>query len=71
MVPIYMLADWRDGRRQELLAGAERRRLVAALPAGPGAIQRFALRVADWGRRPAVVRRPAAVAPRAYGPLAI
>jgi hypothetical protein len=24
-----------------------------------------------WGRRPAVVRRPAALAPRGYGPLAI
>jgi len=71
MVPIYMARGLADGRRQELLAGAERRRLVAALPAGPGAIQRFALRVADWGRRPAVVRRPSAVAPRAYGPLAI
>ena len=71
MVPIYMARGLADGRRQELLAEAERRRLVAALPAGPGAIQRFALRVAGWGRRPAVVRRPAAVAPRAYGPLAI
>jgi hypothetical protein len=58
MVPIYMARGLADGRRQELLAGAERRRLVAALPAGPGAIQRFALRVA-------------VVAPRAYGPLAI
>jgi hypothetical protein len=71
MVPIYMARGLADAQRQELLAEAERRRLVAALPAGPGAIQRFALRVAGWGRRPAVVRRPAAVAPRAYGPLAI
>jgi len=71
MVPIYMARGLADGRRQELLAGAERSRLVAALPAGPGASQRFALRVADWGRRPAVVGRPAVVAPRAYGPLAI
>jgi hypothetical protein len=71
MAPIYMARGLADGRRQELLAGAERRRLVAALPAWPGAIQRFALRVAGWERRPAVVRRPAAVAPRAHGPLAI
>ncbi len=71
MAPIYMARGLADGRRCEVLAGAERRRLVAALPAGPGAIQRFALRVAGWGRRPAVVRRPAAVAPRAHGPLAI
>jgi hypothetical protein len=71
MVPTYTARGLADRRRQELLPGAERRRLVAALPAGPGAIQRFALRVAGWGRRPAVVRRPAAVAPRAYGPLAI
>jgi hypothetical protein len=60
-----------DGRHQELLAEAERRRLIAAVPAGPGAVQRFALRVAGRGRRPAVARRPAALAPRAYGPLAI
>ena len=71
MAPIYMARGLADGRRQELLAGAERRRLVAALPAGPGAIQRFALRVAGWGRRPAVVRPAAAVAPRTYGSLAV
>ena len=71
MIPIYLAQGLADGRHQELLAGAERRRLVAALPAGPGTIQRFALRVAGWGRRPAVVRRPAAAGPPAYGPLAI
>jgi hypothetical protein len=60
-----------DGRHQELLPEAERRRLVAALPSGPGTLQRFALRVAGWGWRPAVVRRAAAAAPRAYGPMAI
>jgi hypothetical protein len=63
MIPIYLA--------QELLAGAERRRLIAALPAGPGTLQRLGLRVAGWGRRPAVVRGPAAAGPRAYGPLAI
>jgi hypothetical protein len=71
MVPIYVARGLADGRHRELLAEAERRRLIAAAPAGPGAVQRFALRVAGWGRRPAVVRRPAALAPRAYGPLAI
>jgi hypothetical protein len=71
MVPIYMARGLAEGRHQELLAEAERRRLIAAVPAGPGTVQRFALRVAGWGRRPAVVRRPAARAPRAYGPLAI
>ena len=71
MAPIYMPRGPADGRHRELLAEAERRRLIAAAPAGPGAVQRFALRVAGWGRRPAVVRRPAALAPRAYGPLAI
>jgi hypothetical protein len=71
MVPIYMARGLADGRHRELLAEAERRRLIAAVPAGPGAVQRFALRVAGWGRRPAVVGRPAALAPRAYGPLAI
>jgi hypothetical protein len=58
MVPICTARGLADGRRREL-------------PAGPGAVQRFALRVAGWGRRPAVARRPAAPAPRACGPLAI
>jgi len=71
MGPIYMAQGLADGRHKELLAEAERRRLTAALPAGPGAIQRFALRVACWGRRPAVAGGPAALAPRASGPLAI
>lgn len=70
MGPICMARGLADGRHQELLAEAERRRLIAALPAGPGTVQRFALRVAGRGR-PAVARRPAALAPRAYGPLAI
>jgi len=71
MIPIYMARGLADARHQELLAEAECRRLIAAAPAGPGMVQRFALRVAGWGRRPAVVRRPAAFKPRAYGPLAI
>jgi hypothetical protein len=71
MVPVYVARGLADGRRRELLAAAERRRLIAAVPAGPGAVQRFALRVAGRGRRPAVARRPAAPAPRACGPLAI
>ena len=71
MVPIYVARGLADGRHKELLAEAERRWLIAAVPARPGAVQRFALRVAGWGRRPAVARRPAALAPRAYGPLAI
>jgi hypothetical protein len=71
MVPINMARGLVDDRRQGLLAEAERRRLIAAVPAGPGAVQRFALRVAGWGRRPAVVRQPGALAPGAYGPLAI
>ena len=71
MVPVYVARGLADSRHQELLAEAERRRLIAAVPAGLGAVQRFALRVAGRGRRPAVARRPAALAPRAYGPLAI
>ena len=70
MIPIYLAQGLADGRHQDPLAEAERRRLPAAL-AGPGAIQRFALRVAGWGRRLAVICQPAALAPRAYGPLAI
>jgi hypothetical protein len=45
MAPIYMPRGSADGRHREL-------------PAGPGAVQRFALRAA-------------ALASRAYGPLAI
>jgi len=71
MVPVYMARGLADGRHQELLAEAERHRLIAALPAGPGAVQRFALRVAGRGRRPAVAPRPAALLPRAYRPSAI
>jgi hypothetical protein len=71
MVPIYVARGLADGRHPELLAEAERRRLIAAVLAGPGAGQRFALRVAGRGRRPAVGRRSAALALRAYGPLAI
>jgi hypothetical protein len=74
MAPIYVARGLADGRHRELPAGEERRRLIAAVPtgpAGPGAVQRFALRVAGRGQRPAVARRPAALAPRAYGPLAI
>jgi hypothetical protein len=68
MVPIYLARGLADGRHQELLAEAERHRLVAALP---GTLQRLALRVAGWGRRPAVAPRPAALLPRAYRPSAI
>ena len=71
MIPIYMARGRADGRQQELLAEAERHRLVAALPAGRGSLQRLALRVAGWGRRPAVAPRPAALLPRAYRPSAI
>ena len=53
MASIYVARGLAEGRHQELLADAERRRLIAAVPAGPGAVQRFALRVAGWGR-PAV-----------------
>ena len=58
MVPIYVARGLADGRHREL-------------PAGPGTVQRFALRVAGRGRQAAVARRPAALAPRASGPLAI
>lgn len=53
MVPICMARGLADGRPQEP-------------PAGSGAVQRVALRMAGWGQRPAVVPRPAALAPRAY-----
>jgi hypothetical protein len=69
MIPI-VARGLADGRHQELLAEAERHRLIAALPAGPGTLQRFALR-AGGGRRPAVAPGPAALLPRSYRPSAI
>jgi len=71
MITIYMTQGLAAERHQELSKGAAQRRLIAALPTGPGLLQRFALRIAGCGRRPAVVRERATVAPRAYGPLAI
>ena len=61
MIPI-VARGLADGRDQELLAEAERHRLIAALPAGPGTLQRFALAVAPG---------PAALLPRSYRPSAI
>jgi hypothetical protein len=69
MIPI-VARELADGRHQ-LLAEAERHRLIAALPAGPGALQRFAPQVAGGGRRPAVAPGPAALLPRSYRPSAI
>jgi hypothetical protein len=70
MIPI-VARGLADGRHQELPAEAERHRLIAALPAGPGTLRRFALRVAGGGRRPAGVPWPAALLPRSYRPSAI
>jgi hypothetical protein len=70
MIPIVARGP-ADGRHQELLAEAERHRLIAARPAGPGTLQRFALRVAGGGRRPTVAPGPAALLPRSYRPSAI
>jgi hypothetical protein len=67
MGPIYTTTALANGRRQEQLQKAERRRLTAARPAhpaGPGMLQRFALRAAGWGQRPAVVSRPTALVPQ-------
>ncbi len=69
MIPI-VARGLADGRHQEPLAEAERHRLIAALPAGPGTLQRFALRVACGGRRPAVAPGSAALLPRSYRPSA-
>jgi hypothetical protein len=71
MIPTYMARELADGRHQELLAEAERHRMIATLPVSPGTIQRLALRVAGWGRRPAVAPRPTGLAALADGPLAI
>ena len=70
MGPIYMTSALANGRQQELRQKAERRRLTAARPArpgrptGPGMLQRFALRAAGWGQRPAIVSRPPALVPQ-------
>jgi hypothetical protein len=71
MVPVYETRGLADGRHQELLAEAERHRLIAAVPAGPGTLQRLALRVARRGRRSAVAPSPVALVPRACRPSAI
>jgi hypothetical protein len=62
MIPIYKAPGLADGRHQELLAEAEPHRLIAALPAGPGTLQRLALRVAGrtatllpWASRPSAI----------------
>ena len=57
MIPI-VARGLADGRHQELLAEAERHRLIAALPAG-------------GGQRPTVAPGPAALLPRSYRPSAI
>jgi hypothetical protein len=52
-----------QGRHRELLRDAERRRLMPALPAGPGRLERFAFRVAGLGRQRTVWSgRPVAAA---------
>jgi hypothetical protein len=71
MIPVDMARTLTQDRHKEMLRDADRRRLLAALPAGPGLVQRFALRAAGWGRRPAVVSgRPVAAAPT-YEPSAL
>jgi hypothetical protein len=70
MIPI-VARGLAGGRHREPLAEAERHRLIAALPAGPGTLQRFALRGAGGAQRPAVAPGPAALLPRSYRPSAI
>jgi hypothetical protein len=69
MVPVDKACALTQERRQELQEAGRSR--PAALPAGPGLLQRFALRVAGWGRRPAVVAGRPAVAAPAYEPSAV
>jgi hypothetical protein len=67
MGPIYMTSVLAGSRQQKLRQQAERRRLTAARPAhpaGPGMLQRIALRAAGWGQRPAVVASPLALVPQ-------
>ena len=80
MGPISMTSALASSHQQDLRQKAARRRLTAGLPAGsawsaqfafaraagPGMFQRFALRAAGWGRRPAVASSPAALVPQTY-----
>jgi len=61
MTPIYTAPALVRSRHEELLATA---------PRDPGILQRFALRAAGWGRRPAGAGRPAVAVP-AYEPAAL
>jgi hypothetical protein len=70
MIPVDMARALTQDRHQELVRDAGRCRLIAALPAGPGLVQRFAFRVAGWGRRPAVVSGRSVAAAPAYLPSA-
>jgi len=71
MTPICTAPALVRSRHQELLAEAGRRRLVATAPRDPGLLQRFALRAAGWGRRPAVAAGRRAAAGPAYEPAAL
>jgi hypothetical protein len=71
MTPICTAPALVRSRHEELLAEAGRRRLLATAPRDPGILQRFALRAAGWGRRPAVVAGRPAVAVPAYEPAAL
>jgi len=71
MTPIYLARNLADDRIRELLADADRHGLLAARPAGPGRLQRFAFLVAGWGRRSAVVTGHRAVVRSACEPSAI
>ena len=70
MTPICVARNLADDRIRELHAEADRRRVLAALPRESGLLQRFALRVAGWGRRPVVVTGHPAVVRSAYEPSA-
>jgi hypothetical protein len=70
MIPIDTARALTQERHHQLRRDAERCRLVAALPAGPGRLQRLAFLVAGWGRRPAVVSGRPVVAAPAYEPSA-
>jgi len=69
MTPIYTARAPAGGWHRDLLGEADPRRLLAALPPEPGVLQRFAFRVAGWGRRPAVVAGRPAVGARAVDSL--
>ena len=63
-MPTHMTLTLLAQEQQNLRRRSDLHRQKAALPAGPGRLQRVAFQLAGWGRRPAVIAgRPVRVVP--------